>query len=336
MLAVILSHLTCQLHRKNAVNVLAFACRALVVPPGHQGSTTAESRFNNINLFADVFCVSRPIVCHAEPFTDSLRTLNLIQSASIAQDEYNICMFVSSQLAGGQSSGVGSSGGRSAQTTDSSAISTQKTVTQPTEPQATSTQSISTQSTSTQRTGTQSTSTNACVWLVSGSTGSFRAPTTTPVSASVTCSTGALIGLITPITATYYADVVPYLVDVSSITIITTADASSSSSTMTVGPSGLCKSSFCVFSSHLHPTKPCCPSSLAPPWLSNSVHWPSTEPSVNLVSSTFGFSFWGTLLDHHFSIGLSKHRVLYRRFHCIFRVYILVRLFFHSHFHPIA
>ena len=188
MLGVIMSHLTCQLHCKNAVNMLSFACRALVVPPGHQGSTTAESRFNNINLFADIFCVSRPIVCHAEPFTDSLRTLNPIQSASIAQDENNICMFISSQLAVGQSSGVGSSGGRAAQTTDSSAISTKKTVTQPTEPQATSTQGISTQSTITQRTGTQSTSTNACVWLVSGS---FRAPTTTPVSASVTWSTGA-------------------------------------------------------------------------------------------------------------------------------------------------
>ena len=158
MLAVIMSHLTCQLHCKNAANVLAFACRALVIPPGHQGSTIAESRFNNINLFADIFCVSRPIICHTKPFTDSLRTLNLIQSASIAQDEYNICMFVGSQLADGQSSGVGSSGGRSAQTTDSSAISTQKTVTQPTEPQATSTEI-----TSTQRTGTQSTSTNACV-----------------------------------------------------------------------------------------------------------------------------------------------------------------------------
>ena len=150
-------------------------------------------------------------------------------------------------------------GGRSAQITDSSTSNTYKTVTKPTEPQVTSTHLLST-------------STNACVWLVNGSngsngstgsTGSVRAPTTTLVSASVTWS---------PITATYYADIVPYLVGVSSITNITTTDISSSPSTMTVGPSGLCKSPFCVFSSHLHPTKPCCPSSLAPPWLSNSVN----------------------------------------------------------------
>lgn len=257
MLAVIMSHLTCQLHRKNAVNMLIFARRACVIPPGHQGSTTAESRSNNINLFADIFCISGPVVSHAEPFTDSFRPLNPIQSASIAQGEYNICMFVSSQLAGGQSSGVGSNGGRSAQITDSSASNTYKTVTKPTEPQVTS---------------TQSTSTNACVWLVNGSTGSVRAPTTTLVSASVTWSTGALIRHITPITATYYTDIVPYPVGISSITNITTTDISSSPSTMTVGPSGLCKSPFCVFSYHLHPTKPCCPSSLAPPWLSNSVN----------------------------------------------------------------
>ena len=175
---------------------------------------STASTFSNVKHLIDVSSVG---CLRVSGFTkilpNTLSSLSPTLSAELAQNEYNICIFLQSFSAKSQSGGnlwISSFTSSGSQVTASSQY-----------------QTIGPQPFSNQKTSTES--------CTSPSSGLFQAPSTTVV----TVYPQSAIEM--PLIATFYADIVPSLVTIASTTTLIITDSTSSTSTLTIGTSGLCR-----------------------------------------------------------------------------------------------
>ena len=179
-----------------------------------QSLASAASTFSNVKHSINVFSVGCLRVSDFTTFlANALSSLSPTLSADLAQNEYNICIFLQSFSARSQSGG---------NLWNSNSTSSGSQVTTSSHYQTKGPQPFS----------AQNTSTESCT---GPSNGLFQAPLTTVVTVYPQPA------IETPLVATFYADIVPSLVTIASTTTVIITDSASTTSTLTIGTSGLCK-----------------------------------------------------------------------------------------------
>ena len=183
-------------------------------PVIRQSLASTASTFSNVKHCINVSSVG---CLRVSDFTkilaNTLSSLSPTLSAELAQNEYNICIFLQSFSARSQSGG---------NLWNSSFTSTGSQVTTSSQYQTRGPQPFS----------VQNRSTESCT---GPSNGLFQAPSTTVVTVYPQSA------IETPLIATFYADIVPSLVTIASTTTVIITDSASSTLTLTIGTSGLCR-----------------------------------------------------------------------------------------------